>query len=85
VGPCHYGMVPHRVADGGYGLQTWWVAASILNKQSLTDNKGWSSSLLVGRGVNISSQKKNSLLRNITQKLETGWILWNNLGNGKRI
>jgi hypothetical protein len=37
------------------GLQIWRLAANILNKQSWTDNKGWPSSLGVGRGVNNSS------------------------------
>jgi hypothetical protein len=33
------------------GLQLWRLAANILNKQSRTDNKGWSSSLGFGRGA----------------------------------
>ena len=33
----------------------WRVAANILNKQSRTAEKGWSSSLGVGRGCNNSS------------------------------
>jgi hypothetical protein len=39
----------------------WRVAANILNKQSRTANKGWSSSLGVGRGANnaFPSKKKN--------------------------
>jgi hypothetical protein len=37
------------------GLQIWNVAANILNKQSQTADKGWSSSLGVGQGANISS------------------------------
>ena len=32
----------------------WRVAANIRNKQSRTDDKGWSSSLGVGRGDNSS-------------------------------
>ena len=46
-------------ASSGCGLrndlQIWWVAANILNKQSRTADKMWSSSLGVGRGVNNSS------------------------------
>jgi hypothetical protein len=42
--PCHHGMARPQVADGRNGLQIWRVAANILNKQSLTANKGWSSS-----------------------------------------
>jgi hypothetical protein len=42
------GMASLWVADGGDSLQIWRVAANILNKQSWTANKGWSSSLVVG-------------------------------------
>jgi hypothetical protein len=52
--PCHHGMARPQVADGGVALQVWRVAANILNKQSQTANKGWSSSLGVGRGDNNS-------------------------------
>jgi hypothetical protein len=34
VGTCHHGVVRPRVADGRDTLQTWRVAANILNKQS---------------------------------------------------
>jgi hypothetical protein len=53
--PCHHGMARLQVADGGDGLQIWKVAANILNKQSRTADKGWSSSLGVQRGANNSS------------------------------
>jgi hypothetical protein len=33
---CHHGMARPRVADRGYGLQIWRVAANILNRQSRT-------------------------------------------------
>jgi hypothetical protein len=49
--PCHHGMARPQVADGGDGLQIWRVAANIFNKQSRTGDRGWSSSLGVGRGV----------------------------------
>jgi hypothetical protein len=52
---CHHGMSRPQVADGGDGLQMWRVAANVLNKQSRTANKGWSSSLGVGSGANNSS------------------------------
>jgi hypothetical protein len=48
-------MARPQVADGGNTLQVWRVAANILNKQSRTADKGWSSSLGVGRGANNSS------------------------------
>jgi hypothetical protein len=53
--PCHHGMACPQVADGGDALQLWREAANILNKQSRTADKGWSSSLGVGRGANNSS------------------------------
>jgi hypothetical protein len=52
--PFHHGMARPQVADGGDALQFWRVAANILNKQSRTADKGWSSSLGVARGVNSS-------------------------------
>jgi hypothetical protein len=53
--PCHHGMARPQVTDGGNGLQIWRLDASILNKQSRRADKGWSSSLGVGRGANNSS------------------------------
>jgi hypothetical protein len=47
---CHHGMERPQVADGGGGLQIWRVAANILNKQSRTADKVWSSSLGVWWG-----------------------------------
>jgi hypothetical protein len=48
-------MARPQVADGGNGLQIWRVAVNILNKQSRTADKGWSSNLGVGHGANNSS------------------------------
>jgi hypothetical protein len=45
-------MARPQVADGGDGLQIWWVAANILNEQSRTADSGWPSSLGVGHGDN---------------------------------
>jgi hypothetical protein len=53
--PCHHGMARPQVADGGDALQLWREAVNILNKKSRTADKGWSSSLGVGRGANNSS------------------------------
>jgi hypothetical protein len=53
--PSHHGMARPLVADGGDGLQIWWVAANIMNKQSQTPDKGWSSSLGVACEANNSS------------------------------
>jgi hypothetical protein len=41
--PCHHSMERPQVAGGGDGLQVWRVAANILNKQSWTADKQWSS------------------------------------------
>jgi hypothetical protein len=59
--PNHNGMARPQVADGGDGLQIWRVAANVLNKQSRTASKGWSSSL--GLAVNLTTphSKKISL------------------------
>jgi hypothetical protein len=52
-------LSPQHGASSGCGwknsLQIWRLTANILNKQSRTDNKGWPSSLGVGRGVNNPS------------------------------
>ena len=53
----------------------WRVAANILNKQSRTADKEWSSSLGVGGGPNNSSPLTRNLLRNIhIQSLGPGLI-----------
>jgi hypothetical protein len=58
-------MTGPQVTEEGDGLQIWRVAANILNKQSRTNNKGWSYSLGIGHGDNNSSPYKISLLRYI--------------------
>jgi hypothetical protein len=75
------GIACFWVADGGDGLHTWRVFATILNKHSRTADKGWPSSLGVGRGADNSSPLKTSML----QGLGFGRILWNDVGNGKRL
>jgi hypothetical protein len=42
---------------GGDGLEVWRVAANILNKQSRTTDRGWSSSLGVERGLTTPHRK----------------------------
>jgi hypothetical protein len=53
--PCHHGMARPLVADGGDGLQVCRVTETVLNKQSRRADKGWSSSLGVGRRANNCS------------------------------
>jgi hypothetical protein len=48
-------MARLQVADGGDGLQIWKVPVNILNKQSQAADKGWPSSVGVGRGAKNSS------------------------------
>jgi hypothetical protein len=70
--PCHHSMARPRVADGRDGLQFWRLAAIILNKQPRTNDKGWSSSLGVGRGVTTPHRKKkNKFVRKSYTKLRT--------------
>ena len=54
VGPCHHGMARPQVAVGGTACDMKGTANK-LNKQSWTADKGWSSSLGVGRGADNSS------------------------------
>jgi hypothetical protein len=45
VGPYHHGLPLPRVAEEGDGLQIRKAAADVLNEQSRTADKEWSSSL----------------------------------------
>jgi hypothetical protein len=80
---CHHGMARPRLADTGYGLEIWRVAANILNKQSRTADSGWSSSLGVGRGLTTLPHKTHYLLRITTHSLGTGRNTWHNLSTEK--
>jgi hypothetical protein len=73
--PCHHGMARPQVADGGDGLQLWREAANILNKQLRTADKGWSSSLGIGRGLTTPLREKISLLRNVHEALDLDGFL----------
>jgi hypothetical protein len=42
---CHHSMVWPQVADGGGGIQIRKVAANMMNKQSQTPDRKWSSNL----------------------------------------
>jgi hypothetical protein len=76
-------MVCPTAIDRGEGLQIWIVVANILNMQSGTPDKGWSSCLeeLVG-GSQFSTTKKYHIIKCYTGPW--AWItLWNDLSNGK--
>jgi len=49
-----------QFAGGGGGIQTWRVAASVLNKRLQTVDSGWSSSLGDGRLAEISYLKRST-------------------------
>jgi hypothetical protein len=51
-------MACPQAADGGMASWMWRAAVNILNKQLRTADKGWSSSLGVGRGANKFSLQK---------------------------
>jgi hypothetical protein len=50
--PGHHGRTRPQDVDGE-GLLIWRVAANILNKQSRAADKGWSSSLWLGGGLQL--------------------------------
>jgi hypothetical protein len=50
----------HPQIVAGDSLQMWKVAANILNKQSQTADKGWSSSL--GLGNKLTTYHKKQLI-----------------------
>jgi hypothetical protein len=68
-------LSPRHGASSGCGwrngLRIWRVAASTSNKQSRTADKGWSSSLDVGRGANNASTSKNYHVTKHITKLRT--------------
>jgi len=57
------------------------IAANIVNKQLRKADKGWSSSLGIGRRANNSPKKKTAGYEVFTGPRT--WILWNDLRNGK--
>jgi hypothetical protein len=54
--PRHHGMARPQIVDGREGLHILRVAANMKKKQSRTADKGWSSSLVVGRVANDSQK-----------------------------
>jgi hypothetical protein len=64
MGPCHRCTARPRVADEGNDLEMQRIAANVLNKQSRTADKGWSSTLSVEQGLQllIVKKKKKTML-----------------------
>jgi hypothetical protein len=52
--------------DGGDGLQMWRVTANMLNKQSRTADRGWSSGFGVGQGGLTTSHCKKRITKRYT-------------------
>jgi hypothetical protein len=76
LGPCHHGVARPRIADTGDGLQIWRVTANILNKQSHTADKGWSSSSGLDERLTTHHRKKQ-----LVTKCYTGLRKWGALVN----
>jgi len=76
MGSCYYGMTLLRVTDGEDGLQIRWLPANILNKQSWQPRRGGPPAWWLGEGLTTPRRKKKSLLRNVTQGLGIGGLLW---------
>jgi hypothetical protein len=62
------------VADGGDGLQIWRVSANIL-KYAVAESRSGPPAWVLGEGL-TNSHHKNSSLRNVTQSLGIGGVLW---------
>jgi hypothetical protein len=77
---CEGGMACPQVVDGGMASNVEG-SCKYLNKKSWTAEKGWSSSLGLGKGLTTHCENE-SLLRNIyRQSLGPGLILWYDLSN----
>jgi hypothetical protein len=66
VGSCKHSIDCHRFANIG-GLQVWTGAVKIVNKQSRTAHKVWSSSLEVGVAFTIPHRKNELLMKHYTR------------------
>jgi hypothetical protein len=73
--PCDHTMVRPQVADGGDDLQILRIAVNILNKQSKGADKGWSSSLGLGRGIFMFIKLNNILILSSRVHLYFPWGL----------
>jgi hypothetical protein len=69
-------MAHPQVAGGGDTLQICRAAANMLNKQLQTADKGWSTSLEVGRGSSNLSPLKNKLVTKCHIGLGLGRVLF---------
>jgi hypothetical protein len=76
-------MARPQDGNGGDGLQIWRTKANMPNKESRITDKGWFSSLEVGRGAITPQLKKGSVLRNVKRDVGLGRILWNEIRKGK--
>jgi hypothetical protein len=66
------------VADEANGFQIWRVVANILNKQSRTADKRWSSRWWLGDGLTIHYYKKQLVTKcylGVDGRIILEWIL----------
>ena len=65
VGPCFHGTARPLVGDRGFSLQTWRVAANMLNKQSWTANRGGPPAWGLVEGLTTPHHKKETVINPI--------------------
>jgi hypothetical protein len=87
VVPCQNDMVRPQIADGGDDLQIWRIAASILNKQSRTADKGWFPDWGLGEGLTSPPLKITScyeMSKGASDLDRDFWMTWT-MENGNEI
>jgi hypothetical protein len=71
-------MAHLQIAGGGDGPQMCRVAGNKLNKHLRSANMRWSSSLLIGCGVDKLNVRGTRMIRKITHRLPKGSSLFEN-------
>ena len=61
VGPCFHSTARPQVADRGYGLQKWRVAANLWNNQSWTADRGGPPAWGLVEGLTTPHRKKETI------------------------
>lgn len=64
------------LVDGDDRLQIRIIAACVFSKQSQAVDRGWLSSLDVGKMADRSSQYKINMLQNVIKGLRCGHVVW---------
>jgi hypothetical protein len=71
-------MARPQVADGGDGVHIWRVAANILKNSRRQPTGGDLAAWGLGGGQTTHHRNNSDLLRNVSDSLRPGWILWQN-------